>query len=116
MIKCPNCGKSHYTKRYSVQTAVYYPTVYQDGKVVSRDGNISTVHCTCIECHHDFTYQEQYGEVFNISDEGKCQNVFEIGGGSITVGTNGSLSIAATSKCLDAANIAVEPLGKSSNR
>lgn len=52
---CPNCGKSHYRVNYSDTTAMYYTPVYKDGKLVSKDTNITTDHCTCLECGTNFT-------------------------------------------------------------
>ena len=59
MIKCPNCGESYYMENYSVTTAVYYPPIWKDGVNVNPDRNITTTHCTCMNCHKDFTYSNK---------------------------------------------------------
>ena len=69
-IKCPNCGASHYVEHYSMTTALGWTPEYKDGVLVSKNPNTSTTHCTCCECHHKFTYSEQYGEVISITDNG----------------------------------------------
>ena len=71
MIKCPNCGESHYQYHYSTTTAMGWIQEYKNGEPVNSNPNISTSYCTCCECGHDFYYTEQYGEVQNIVDQGK---------------------------------------------
>ena len=74
-IKCPNCGASHYEYKYSMTTAVYYPPIYKDGVNTNPDGNTTTTLCRCCECNHNFSYQEQFGEIFNISDDGEATTI-----------------------------------------
>ena len=57
-IRCPYCGANHFALGYSVTTAMYCPTIIKDGKDVSVNKNQSTTHCTCCECHRDFTIDE----------------------------------------------------------
>ena len=71
MIKCPNCGESHYQYHYSVTTAMGWAQVYKDGILQDSNPNVSTNYCTCCECGHDFYYTEQYGEIQSIIDLGK---------------------------------------------
>ena len=75
MIKCPNCGESHYQYHYSTTTAMGWIQEYKDGIPVNSNPNISTSYCTCCECGHDFYYTEQYGEVQSIVDQGKRPEV-----------------------------------------
>lgn len=75
MIKCPNCGESHYQYHYSTTTAMGWIQEYKDGIPVNSNPNISTSYCTCCKCGHDFYYTEQYGEVQNIIDQGKKPEV-----------------------------------------
>ena len=71
MIQCPNCGKSHYSEKYSMRTAMYYPPVWKNGINVNPDGNFTTTYCYCCECHHNFIVKIQYGEVVSITDDGE---------------------------------------------
>ena len=66
-IKCPNCGESYYAEKYTTSTAMYSPTIWHEGEVVSSNPNISTTCCECINCHYEFFYQKQYGKIINIS-------------------------------------------------
>ena len=75
MIKCPNCGESHYQYHYSTTTAMGWIQEYKNGEPVNSNPNISTSYCTCCECGHDFYYTEQYGEVQSIVDQGKKPEV-----------------------------------------
>ena len=75
MIKCPNCGESHYQYHYSVTTAMGWTQVYKEGILQNSNPNVSTSYCTCCECGHDFYYTEQYGEVQSIVDQGKKPEV-----------------------------------------
>ena len=75
MIKCPNCGESHYQYHYSTTTAIGWTQVYKDGILQNSNPNVSTSYCTCCECGHDFYYTEQYGEVQSIVDQGKKPEV-----------------------------------------
>lgn len=75
MIKCPNCGESHYQYHYSVTTAMGWTQVYKDGVLQNSNPNVSTSYCTCCKCGHDFYYTEQYGEVQSIVDQGKKPEV-----------------------------------------
>ena len=48
-----------------------YPPIYKDGVNVNPDGNETTTTCTCLNCRHNFVYQEQYGKVKEILDLGE---------------------------------------------
>lgn len=69
MIKCPNCGKSHYSTGVSTCTAVYYPPIWKDGINVNPDRNTTTTDAHCCECHYDFVIKECAGETW--VEEGK---------------------------------------------
>lgn len=75
LIKCPNCGESHYQYHYSTTTAMGWAQIYKDGIPQNSNPNISTSYCTCCTCGHDFYYTEQYGEVQSIIDQGKKPEV-----------------------------------------
>ena len=75
MIRCPNCGESHYQYHYSTTTAMGWIQEYKNGEPVNGNPNISTSYCTCCKCGHDFYYTEQYGEVQSIVDKGKKPEV-----------------------------------------
>lgn len=62
MIKCPYCGKSHYTEGCGFSTSVYFPPVYKNGKNINPDGNITTSEAHCLECGKDFIIEVQYGK------------------------------------------------------
>lgn len=85
LIRCPNCGASHYQYHYSVTTTMYFPPIYKDGINTNPDGNLTTNYCTCCECDHDFYYQVQYGEVIEVMDQGKREPIPTI---SILDGSN----------------------------
>lgn len=57
LIRCPHCGESYYTENYSSCTAVYYPPIYKNGVNINPDRNITTTHCTCMNCGKEFSYQ-----------------------------------------------------------
>ena len=86
MIKCPNCGASHYVEHYSMTTALGWTPEYKDGVMISKNPNTTTTHCTCCECHHKFTYSEQYGEILDITDNGP-----EVQVPALTIPANGVL-------------------------
>lgn len=75
MIKCPNCGKSHYVKHYSTSTALGWIQEYENDIPINSNPNVTTTYCTCCECRHDFFYTEQYGEIQEIVDKGKKPEV-----------------------------------------
>ena len=56
LIRCPECGQSYYQENYKISSALYCPTVYKDGKIVSNDHNKSTTACTCLNCGKAFNY------------------------------------------------------------
>ena len=64
MIKCPNCGASHYSEGPSMCTAVYYPPVWKDGVNVNPDMNTRTTEAHCYECGCDFIIKSQGGKVW----------------------------------------------------
>lgn len=59
MIKCPYCGKSHYTEDYMVSTSLGWTPVVKDGVRYSEDPNTYTTHCTCLECDGKFAYDNK---------------------------------------------------------
>lgn len=73
-IKCPHCGESYHIEHYSTITAMYYPPIYKDGVNVNPDGNITTVYCTCCNCHHNFHYEIQNGEILSITNDGEAES------------------------------------------
>lgn len=62
MIKCPNCGASHYSTGPSMRTAVYYPPIWQDGININPDMNTTTTQAHCCECHYDFKIKHRGGK------------------------------------------------------
>lgn len=56
MIKCPYCGESYYAENYTTSTLMWWTPIYKDGVLINDNPNSSTVHCTCINCHKDFSY------------------------------------------------------------
>lgn len=62
LIKCPNCGESYYTERYTTSTAMYFPPVWKNGVNLNPDRNIHTTYCTCMNCHKEFSYSTNGGE------------------------------------------------------
>lgn len=67
MIKCPNCGASHYSEGPSSTTAVYYMPIYKNGVNVNPDRNTTTTEAHCYECGCDFIIKSQGGEVWTES-------------------------------------------------
>lgn len=53
-IKCPHCGKVHYTEDYHTSTAMGWSAIVKDGVRYDEDPNIHTTHCTCLECGAQF--------------------------------------------------------------
>lgn len=53
---CPHCGESYYMENYSECTAMYFPPIYKDGVNINPDKNITTTHCTCMNCGKKFSY------------------------------------------------------------
>lgn len=74
-IRCPNCGESYYTVRYSTKTALGWMPTYRNGIKINDDPNTTTTYCTCCNCKHDFHYEEQYGKIIKIIDEGEKPEV-----------------------------------------
>ena len=62
VIKCPNCGISHYQENYTTATAMYSPTIIKDGVVVSEDPNYYTTNCTCCACGVEFYIRQHRGK------------------------------------------------------
>ena len=69
-VHCPFCGHSYFMTHYSTTTAVYYPPIYKDGVNQNPDGNVTTTYCTCMNCHHKFHVEIQYGRVQKCVDDG----------------------------------------------
>lgn len=61
MIKCPYCGKSHYTEDYHTSTAMGWTPVVKDGVRYDNDPNTHTTHCTCLECGGQFSFDNKGG-------------------------------------------------------
>lgn len=57
LITCPHCGESYYMENYSDCTAMYFPPIYKDGVNIDPDKNITTTHCTCLNCGKDFSFE-----------------------------------------------------------
>lgn len=53
-IKCPHCGASYYTEKYSESTCVYYSPIWKDGVNINPDRNKITTHCKCLNCGKEF--------------------------------------------------------------
>ena len=62
-INCPKCGKSHYQVGSTTTTAMYTPTIVQNGTVVSKDRNYYTTDCICLECGNVFKIIERAGVI-----------------------------------------------------
>lgn len=63
IIKCPHCGKSHYTIQGNSQTCAYNPMVIgSNGKLSMNDSNIHISDCECLECGERFDIRVQYGK------------------------------------------------------
>lgn len=66
MIKCPNCGASHYMEGPSQRTLVYYPPIWKDNINTNPDMNVTTTEAHCLECNFDFEIKEQNGKTWTI--------------------------------------------------
>ena len=73
--QCPNCGSTTVEYRYSTSTLMGYSQIIKDGEWQSCDPNWHTSYYTCCECHHKFRIREQYGEIVDITDDGKEQEI-----------------------------------------
>ena len=58
MVVCPKCGKSHYAYLYSTTTLVGWTPIYKDGKLITKNPNVTTNYLECMECGHHFTTTE----------------------------------------------------------
>lgn len=67
---CPNCGSKNYTYHYSESTCLGWAQVYEDGKLVSSDPNVTTHHLTCSKCKHNFRIAMNQGKILEIYDDG----------------------------------------------
>lgn len=54
---CPHCYTSYYKELYSTSTALAWTPIYKDGVLQNRNPNVTTVHCSCMNCGQDFTYK-----------------------------------------------------------
>lgn len=54
IIKCPHCGKSHYSIDGTEVKCIYVPLIIKDGKVVSDGQSPSITYYTCLECGKNF--------------------------------------------------------------
>lgn len=66
MIKCPNCGASHYMEGPSQRTLLYCPPIWKDGVNQNPDTNITTTEAHCLDCNFDFEIKEQNGETWTV--------------------------------------------------
>ena len=57
-IKCPHCGESHYYEGYSTSTCIHWTPVYKNGVIIYDNPNITTHHCSCLNCGEKFSYQD----------------------------------------------------------
>ena len=55
---CPHCGKSHFTVDYQTRTLAGCYLEAINGKLKYYDPNVTTYHCTCLECGNRFSYKE----------------------------------------------------------
>lgn len=67
IIKCPHCGKSHYSMGAMKSTCIGYTPVYKDGKLVSQDPNYYTVCCHCLACDNNFFITTHYGKTYTFT-------------------------------------------------
>ena len=67
---CPNCGSKNYTYLYSESTCLGWAQVYEDGKLVSSNPNVTTDHLTCSKCKHNFRIAIKQGKILEIYDDG----------------------------------------------
>jgi len=63
-IKCPKCGESYFTEKYSMTTAVYYPPVLKNGININPDMNSTTTECQCMNCGERFSYRIVGGKIY----------------------------------------------------
>ena len=70
IFKCPNCGESTYTERYSTSTLVYSPIEVIDGEYHFNDPNTHTTYCYCQKCRHYFHGSIYHGKITMV-DEGE---------------------------------------------
>jgi ribosomal protein S27E len=54
MIKCPKCGWSYYTIRYSTTTCLAWQPIFKDGELINENPNTTTMYCTCLNCGNEF--------------------------------------------------------------
>lgn len=71
MIKCPHCGKSHYSEDYHTSTCMGWTPVVKDGVRYDEDPNIHTTHCTCLECGCNFSFDNKGNITKRMSKEEK---------------------------------------------
>ena len=71
MIKCPHCGKSHYSEDYHTSTAMGWTPIVKDGVRYDEDPNIHTTHCTCLECGGEFSFNNKGDIIKGMSKEEK---------------------------------------------
>lgn len=57
LVRCPHCGESYYMENHSECTAMYFPPIYKDGVNINPDRNVTTTHCTCMNCGKNFNYK-----------------------------------------------------------
>lgn len=65
LVKCNKCNKSYYTIKYTTQTAMYFPPIYENGININPDRNIITTVCSCLNCGNIFSYRTRGGELID---------------------------------------------------
>lgn len=55
---CPHCGESYYRELYFTCTALAWTPVYKDGVFMNSNPNHGTVHCECLNCGKQFSFEE----------------------------------------------------------
>lgn len=63
MIRCPYCDESYYEINYSTSTAMYCPTIYKNGEIISQDSNYHNDNCTCLACGKKFGVRRHLDEL-----------------------------------------------------
>jgi len=59
LVKCPRCGESYYQEDYSTCTCIGWAPIYKNGVLINENPNVSTTHCTCLNCGNHFTYSNK---------------------------------------------------------
>lgn len=73
MIKCPNCGASHYNEGLTLSTALYWQPEYKDGVLQNSNPNTSTTEYLCLDCNHKFRIKVQHDKIISNMDLGEIK-------------------------------------------